>query len=440
MAYGNFSAPIEMNPSCSVYMKGNAGTEIGSWERPLEGADKKSQVSVVTSQVKQSKATETMRNVALAIARRIDRVWDYVRPGHQGSAMNFVSSIFQDPTNSTPRKNDRMGTYVHATREQVQDLFNLRSEILRLGSEKGKEAEIESKIKEYDALLDAVGGPEGKFYQKELNDEELGTSVMAEHAAKHAGNEVNHSFDYEKEALKVMLESPDYHFIGKVSGVRSESEKITMNDPVDIESDDENWQASNTVGSSVCAAMNELARRAKPKKDGGIGLVPNFRIAVENEAEVKRWMNAFPTDFSNASDEDLTNYIKRRLGADGVFSSNMSRQQMQEFNKRAENLLPEDKTQLVHDIRECLLKDRTGKVSQQVSQFIKLIGLLYKTTDDDVRSPNNTQSFLVALAGPFTAKVQEIENLEGKSNMLPIQAEKLMAFICENYEQILSEN
>ncbi|MBS0606679.1 MAG: hypothetical protein JSR57_07000, partial [Verrucomicrobia bacterium] len=446
MAYGDFSSPVDMNPSYSVYMGGNGGNEIGSWERPVEGADKKSQVSVVTPQVKQSKATVFMRNVALAIARKIDRVWDRMNPGHQGSAINLVNDIFHNPTISAPRENDRMApaVYVHARREQVQALFTLRSEILQLGSENGNEAEIESKVQEYDALLATVGGTKGEFYRQVNN---LGESIMNEYAAKQKEKNKNlpneadqqpaYNFDPEMEALKAMLTDPTNRFIdGKVSGERVESDKPYIDDHFEIESDPWNWQVPNTAGRSVRAAMDELLQRTKTVEEGGRGLVPNFRIAA-NETEVKRWMVECPTNFSNASDEDLTNYIKRRLGADGVFASGMSRQQMQEFNERAANLSPEDKTKLVHDIRECLLKDRTGKISQQVSEFVKLIGLLYKKTDGDVTSSNNTQSFLVALAGPFTAKVQEVENLEGKSNMLPIQTEELIAFICENYEQIL---
>ncbi|MGE0670465.1 MAG: hypothetical protein AB7O89_05985, partial [Parachlamydiales bacterium] len=112
-------------------------------------------------------------------------------------------------------------TSVQATREQVEGLYQLRFEINQLQGQKGKKAEVDAKIQEYQILLDRLGGREGDFYK--LVDE-LGYSLMQKFEERQRQANQSHvldgdafiaqaySNDFEMQALKAMLEDPYLQF------------------------------------------------------------------------------------------------------------------------------------------------------------------------------------------------------------------------------------
>lgn len=114
-------------------------------------------------------------------------------------------------------------TPVNATREQVEQLYQLRFEINQMQGEKGSIAEIDAKIDAYHALLQTLGGPGGDFY-KQLDN--LGYSLMQKFEDRQrqaAQSDVAegaafiaqaYSNDFEMLALKAMLEDPYIQFVG----------------------------------------------------------------------------------------------------------------------------------------------------------------------------------------------------------------------------------
>ncbi|MBS0653193.1 MAG: hypothetical protein JSR39_06635 [Verrucomicrobia bacterium] len=110
---------------------------------------------------------------------------------------------------------------VNATREQVEQLYQLRFEINQLQSKKGNRADIDAKIDAYHALLETLGGPGGDFY-KQLDN--LGYSLMQKFEQRQrqatqsdiaegaAFIEQAYTNDFEMQALKAMLEDPFLQF------------------------------------------------------------------------------------------------------------------------------------------------------------------------------------------------------------------------------------
>lgn len=184
---------------------------------------------------------------------------------------------------------------------------------------------------------------------------------------------------------------------------------------------------------SVEAAINELSNRMKTKENGGNGLVPNFRIAVKAEKLVQEWMKEPPIDFSTASDEDLINYIKRQLANIGVFNKEVKPDAYRELNGKVDDLAQKDA--IVAEVRGLLRKGADGKVAPEVRKYIEMVGSSYMSRPDDVLKEENKLAFLTTIVRPFHDDL-----LSQDANFALCEPNNLIRFICENYEQILSEN
>jgi len=115
-------------------------------------------------------------------------------------------------------------TPVNATRQQVEQLYQLRFEINKLQSERAPKAEVDAKIDVYNHLLKDLGGPEGSFY-KQLD--ELGYSILLRYEEQQRQQQANPSIniegeafvaqaytnDFEMQALKAMLDDPYLQFV-----------------------------------------------------------------------------------------------------------------------------------------------------------------------------------------------------------------------------------
>ncbi|MBS0607379.1 MAG: hypothetical protein JSR57_10560 [Verrucomicrobia bacterium] len=115
-------------------------------------------------------------------------------------------------------------TPVNATRQQVEQLYQLRFEINKLQSERAPRAGVDAKIDAYHHLLKDLGGPEGAFYKQVDN---LGYCLMRQYEEQQRQQQAipsekmegeafvaqAYSNDFEMQALKAMLDDPYAQFV-----------------------------------------------------------------------------------------------------------------------------------------------------------------------------------------------------------------------------------
>lgn len=156
--------------------------------------------------------------------------------GHQSSGFGQHEPAFENQSDIELQILDHMldnlyirfldeRTPVHAARQQVEQLYQLRVEINRLHRERAPRAEVDAKIDAYQNLLNILGGPEGSFY-KQLD--QLGYSILVRYEEQQRQQQANpliniegeafvaqaYSNDFEVQALKAMLDDPYFQFLG----------------------------------------------------------------------------------------------------------------------------------------------------------------------------------------------------------------------------------
>lgn len=379
-------APVDQSPSYSIWGDGKAGKEVGSWERSVEGAAKKTDVSDVTPQVKQSKATEYMRNIALAIARRIDSVWDRINPGHQGSAVSIVSSIFRDPTILAPVLSDRLFTDIRATKEELQLLHGFRS-LAMTAKLRGDDALAEKLMKKYDEALAKMGGRRDVF-SGQLN--EIAHMLEAKHRQGPPIEGVDIStIDFQLLAFEHIWANEEYRSIDAiVSDWRCDSSKPYIDDSLSIDDDFWNWNdPSQSIAKEKTLLSGFEYLRGNITEEGMWRLSGSANSKKQNLEKIDKGIAPAFTDVKEATD-----VLKVLIGAtsyDGItpyLNHSLSLEKFKELSEKAE------KGGLPLDTINEALKAAFGGDRKKLAMFKQLLVLLKDTSkhaDDNKMTVEN---------------------------------------------------
>ncbi|MGE0669932.1 MAG: RhoGAP domain-containing protein [Parachlamydiales bacterium] len=421
--------PVNVNVA-AVQHSVAGGPDVKESRHPLIGSVKD------FTQAAGAKVTGVMRDVALSIARKIDGIWDRISPSHGGSAVRGVNSVFKDPTISIPQLNERMAPPV-PTRKNVQALFELRSEIFQLGREHGKHAEIQSKIDEYKALLDSMGGSDGDFYKWV---DELGASAMdrcreeqlriadAEEVVvegQNVGYASEHSMDFELEGLKAMLEGP-YADVGKV---HVGADKPREDDGLSIDDDFCNWRdpsQSSTKERTLVSGFQFL--RENIKEEGAWRLSGSASSKKQKLEKIDKGIAPAFTDVKEATD-----VLKVLIGATSYDSitpylnHSLSLEQFKELSEKAE------KGELTLDIINEALKAAFGGDCKKLAMFKQLLVLLKETSKHAEDNKMTVENLVICPLNGLLQRYFRAEAGEAAKNC------HLGAFMINNADAILAD-
>ncbi|MBS0653194.1 MAG: hypothetical protein JSR39_06640 [Verrucomicrobia bacterium] len=355
-----------------------------------------------------AKATEVMRDVALSIARKIDVIWDRISP-------SCARAVVKSMASPVP------------TRKEVVALVLLRSEISELGREKDKEVEMESKIQEYDALLEKMGGSEGDFYKRV---DEFGALAMercrkeelqkaAEEDGK-VGYASGHSMDFELEGLKAVLENL-YPTI--------EADKPTIDDPLSIDDDFWNWNdPTQSIAKEKTLRSGFEFLRENIKEEGMWRVSGSASSKKQNLEKIDKGIAPTFTDVNQATD-----VLKVLIGTTNddyispYLNHSLSLEKFMDLSEKAE------KEKLTLDTMNEALKAAFGGDRKKLAMFKQLLVLLKETSQHADDNKMTVENLVICLLNGLLQRYFKTEAGDAARNY------HLGTFLINNADAILAD-